>query len=99
LLHPIDTEDATYFEEGVAMYYEQKVRNSEYINRPRPILDPKYVDALNSVEALMKIDDNIVKKLRVGETSISKITKEQLQLANREIRDELCDSLLRKFYT
>lgn len=107
LLSPIDAKDATYFEEGIATYVEQEVRKS--VGRLRPILDQKYIDALDCVEKLLAIDgniidgnlidDNIIKKLRAKEDSISRITKHQLQCSNSEIGDALCDSLLRKFYT
>ena len=88
-----DTKKLTYLEEGMAVVLAEKYVNSD--SHP----PDKYFDARNSAQELLKLDPEIILKVRTNNPNktISEFSVEMFQEVFPSIPLELVQKLLRKF--
>jgi hypothetical protein len=96
-LSPISKKAANILEEGLATYF------SEWYMKQNGLGDwfatlPEYIEAVKLVKDLLAIDNEIIKKVRAVQPTISKIKSEQLLQTNNNIPKELADKLCESFY-
>jgi len=95
-LCPTGGSNATYLEEGLATHFgNEYYRSCGYVKWH--VNDPKYIEALNLVEQLFRIDAEIIKKVRNIEPIISLVTKNQLIDVNKNIPECLADKLIKLY--
>ncbi len=97
-LSPIGKKAANILEEGLATYF------SEWYMKQNGLGDwfaslPKYIEAVKLVKDLLAIDNDIIKKVRALQPTISEIKSEELLKANNNIPKELADKLCEPFYS
>ena len=96
-LSPTGSQNANVLEEGLAnlfsiAYCRQNGHGKNWSSNKK-----EYTDASNLVEQLLRIDNDIIKKLRVIEPTLSKITKQHILEINTSIPMELVEELTKKF--
>lgn len=96
LLSPSGGRNANNLEEGLAVRFSNIYL--QYIGlAPMRCIDPKYSTAADAVEALMKPDLDVIKKIRKDEPRMYKITKDLLKKHAPHLTDEQADFLTTKF--
>ncbi len=95
-LSPTGGQNANYLEEGLATHFSIEYTFSNG-HGTWTAERPKYVDALSKVRELLKIDSDIIKKVRVIQPTISLITVDNLLATNDKIPEKLAVELVMKF--
>lgn len=95
-LCPTGTNTANVLEEGLANLFsiEYTLANGNGIWSST---DQKYTDASELVKQLLSFDQDIIKKLRLTQPTISLINKDLILKTNSSIPEHLADSLTRVF--
>jgi len=95
-LCPTGTKTANVLEEGLANLFsiEYTLTNGNGIWTSN---DQKYTDASKLVKQLLSFDEDIIKKLRIVQPTISSIDKNLILKTNSNIPEDLADSLTRIF--
>lgn len=96
-LSPTGKNDANVLEEGLANLFSIEYCRENGHGSNWQSTDQAYTNASNLVEALLKFDRDIIKKLRVIESTISNITKDTIWSVNSSIPVKLVDDLTKKF--
>jgi len=96
LLSPLGMKSANVLEEGLATYFSEL-----YLARlGQPNWKPtikEYQDAVDLTKAILAIDNDIIKKVRELERTISKLTPEHFLQINSDIPVDLLNKLCDKF--
>lgn len=93
-LSPVKAGEATILEEGLATLFSKEYS----INHGRLVpADQKYLNACNLAEQLLKIDKEIIKKLRNVQPTISLITEANILSVNNSIPVTLAHDLSQRF--
>lgn len=100
LLYPTGKADANVLNEGISTYFskiwqERKYPNSTYAIDS--IMKSNYKEAYQLVEKLMNSDPKSIKKIREIKSSISYVTKEELESLNFQLTDTELDKLVLNF--
>jgi hypothetical protein len=95
-LSPTGIKSANILEEGLANLFsiEYALENGSGVWIPN---NQKYSDPSELVKRLIKIDPEIIKKLREIEPTISAINKDLILKINPDVPEELADALTNKF--
>jgi hypothetical protein len=96
-LCPTKKDTANILEEGLANLFSIEYCRENNHGSDWKATNQAYTDASNMVEALLEIDKDIIKKLRVIEPTISDITKEIILRVNSEISEGLANDLTKMF--
>ncbi|NBR14512.1 MAG: hypothetical protein EBU01_08005, partial [Crocinitomicaceae bacterium] len=96
LLSPIGKRSANVLEEGLATYFSELYLT--ILGQPnwKPTTK-EYQDAVNLTKALLTIDNQIIKKVRELERTISFLTPEHFLQVNSDIPFDLLEKLCYKF--
>jgi hypothetical protein len=99
LLSPTGKADANVLEEGLAVYFEQWYMHYVFGEDwwSGKINIPSYANAFERAKQLLAIDANIIKKLRVNQPVIARITAEQILEHCPAASEELALSLAERF--
>lgn len=98
VLSPIGNKVANILEEGLATYFSEWYMKQNGLGYWAANL-PEYIEALKLVKELLAIDDEIIKKVRALQPTISDIKSAQLLQTNNNIPKELADKLCEPFYS
>ena len=96
LLSPVGYRNANILEEGLAVYFA-----GWYLSKLEHKWNPamkEYEDALEITESLLSIDNNIIKKVRKIEPTISYLKPKHFTQINPEIPTELLNILCKEFH-
>lgn len=93
-LYPNPKEIVTYLEEGLAVYFQLECANNIHLCSD----DYKYIKAVELLKNLLVYDNDIIRKARIIEPNISKITGEILLSICPQIDKELLHALTTLFY-
>jgi|SRR5690554_1300970 len=95
-LCPTGTKTANVLEEGLANLFsiEYTLTNGNGIWTSN---DQKYTDASELVKQLLSFDEDIIKKLRIVQPTISSIDKNLILKTNSNVPENLADSLTKIF--
>jgi hypothetical protein len=95
-LFPVGHSNANVLEEGLAVYFagEYCLANGHGVFNPN---QQQYIDALRFYLQLIAIDPDIIKKIRLVEPTISRLTSAILLQVNPAIPQALANSLTRRF--
>lgn len=94
-LQPNKRQDVTYLEEGLAVYYSLLCSPTIHLD---PITDIKYEQPYSLVTELLRYDNDIIKKARMYEPNLSKLTENNLLRICHNIPANLISKLTKKFY-
>lgn len=95
LLNPVSRYDVNFLEEGLAVHFSieyTKKNGYDFI-----IKDEKYLRALDLYEKLIKIEADIINKIRSQYSTISLITSDDLIKINDKIPIDLAEKRTQKF--
>ncbi len=93
-LYPNPKEIVTYLEEGLAVHFQLECANNIRLNSDAH----KYRKAVELLENLLVYDNDIIRKSRIIEPNISKITGDILLSICPQIDKDLVSSLTTLFY-
>lgn len=96
LLSPVERSETTYLEEGIATHFQQTILS--IFGRGMPSLDERYADAFRYAQELLDVDKFAIKKLRLTESTISKIGKELILKEYSGFKESTAEMLAQKFY-
>lgn len=97
-LNPIKNGEATVLEEGLATHFAVEYAINKLDDKNREVSNPKYAYAMNLVrELLQAYGDDVIKRLRNAEPSLSAITPQLIYDTCPDISKELVDQLTQKF--
>lgn len=96
LLSPSGGQNTNILEEGLATYFSEKYLSELGQSNWTPTCQ-KYQEALELTKTLLSKDDEIIKKVRTIEPTISKLTQEHFFLFDEKISKELLTELLKKW--
>lgn len=97
LISPTGKRDATNLEEGLATYFGDQYMKKNFPDSPWRIEKKSYLKVKKLVEELLTIDPEIIKKVREGQPTISKIKKEDLISVNDKIKKSSAEELTKDF--
>jgi hypothetical protein len=96
LLSPLGFRGANILEEGLATYFARLYLLD--LGQDLNPNDQKYQNALELTKVLLDIDNDIIKKVRKIEPTISKLTPSHFYQINSNISEDLLTSLCNKFH-
>ncbi|MBW3622320.1 MAG: hypothetical protein KY468_02805 [Armatimonadetes bacterium] len=96
LLSPTGTDETTVLEEGLAVHFSREYLRDEFGKEMAPKGD-RYAEALERVEALLRVEDSLVWNCRQVEPVLSRIGKDLLLQLSPDMDESLADAVTRKF--